>query len=55
MNVGSDDQRTLAQWAADVGDHVLAHFEDERPGDERPRRAIEERLRPVALPSDTRR
>jgi hypothetical protein len=35
------DHKLLAQWAADCADHVLHHFERARPGDERPRRAIE--------------
>jgi hypothetical protein len=30
----------LALWAADCAEHVLALFEDERPGDPRPRDAI---------------
>jgi hypothetical protein len=35
------DHRLLALWAADCAEHVLPLFEQERPGDERPRRAIE--------------
>ena len=35
------DHRLLALWAADCAEHVLEHFERERPGDDRPRRAIE--------------
>ena len=35
------DHRLLALWAADCAQHVLHHFELARPGDERPRRAIE--------------
>src|SRR5918999_6070804 len=35
-----DDHRRLAIWAADCAQHVLHHFEQARPGDERPRRAI---------------
>src|SRR6266511_3471562 len=35
------DHRLLAMWAADCAEHVLHHFEQARPGDERPRRAIE--------------
>jgi hypothetical protein len=31
----------LALWAADCAEHVLHFFEDERPGDKRPRQAIE--------------
>lgn len=34
-------QKTLALWAADCAEHVLPFFEEERPGDRRPRRAIE--------------
>ena len=36
-----DDHHLLALWAADCAAHVLHHFEDVRPGDDRPRRAIE--------------
>lgn len=36
-----DDHRRLALWAADCAQHVLHHFEQARPGDERPRRAID--------------
>jgi hypothetical protein len=36
-----DDHHLLAIWAADCAQHVLHHFEQERPEDERPRRAIE--------------
>lgn len=35
------DHGSLALWAADCAEHVLPHFEDEHPGDNRPRRAIE--------------
>ena len=35
------DHGSLALWAADCAEHVLPHFEDERPGDNRPRRAVE--------------
>src|SRR3954447_10887606 len=35
------DHRLLAVWAADCAQHVLPHFERERPGDDRPRRAID--------------
>jgi hypothetical protein len=34
------DHHRLAFWAADCAEHVLHHFEHERPTDERPRRAI---------------
>lgn len=35
------DHRLLALWAAACAEHTLDHFERVRPGDERPRRAIE--------------
>ena len=35
------DHRRLAVWAADCAEHVLGLFEAARPGDDRPRRAIE--------------
>jgi hypothetical protein len=35
------DHQRLAIWAADCAQHVLHHFEQARPGDDRPRRAIE--------------
>ena len=35
------DHRRLAVWAADCAEHVLDRFERARPGDDRPRRAIE--------------
>ncbi len=36
-----DDHHLLAMWACDCAQHVLLHFERERPGDDRPRRAID--------------
>jgi hypothetical protein len=36
-----DDHHLLAAWAADCAQHVLHHFQQARPGDDRPRRAIE--------------
>ena len=36
-----DDHHLLAVWAADCAQHVLLHFEQARPGDDRPRRAID--------------
>ena len=36
-----DDHRLLAMWAADCAEHVLYHFEQARPKDDRPRRAID--------------
>ena len=33
-----DDHRLLAMWAADCAEHVLHHFEQARPKDDRPRR-----------------
>ena len=35
------DHYRLAFWAADCAEHVLHHFEQAHPGDDRPRRAIE--------------
>ena len=35
------DHHRLALWAADCAEHVLHFFEYVRPGDDRPRRAIE--------------
>jgi Imm-5 like putative immunity protein len=36
-----DDHHLLALWAADCAQHVLHHFEQACPWDDRPRRAIE--------------
>jgi len=36
------DHKLLAEWAAACAEHVLPLFEQARPGDERPRRAIEQ-------------
>lgn len=36
------DHRLLAVWAADCAEHVLPLFEQVRPDDDRPRRAIEQ-------------
>src|ERR1039457_7479558 len=36
-----EDHRLLAMWAADCAEHVLHHFEQSRPKDDRPRRAID--------------
>lgn len=36
------DHHLLAVWAADCAQHVLHFFEQVRPGDDRPRRAIEQ-------------
>jgi hypothetical protein len=36
-----DDHRLLAIWAADCAEHVLHCFENARPNDDRPRKAIE--------------
>jgi hypothetical protein len=35
------DHRLLAMWAADCAEHVVHHFEQVRPDDDRPRRAID--------------
>jgi len=36
-----DDHHRLAIWAADCAEYVLHYFEEARPTDDRPRRAIE--------------
>src|ERR671936_2519134 len=36
------DHHLLAVWAADCAQHVLHFFEEVQPGDDRPRRAIEQ-------------
>jgi hypothetical protein len=36
-----DDHRLLALWAAECAEHVLHLFEEVRPDDDRPRRAID--------------
>jgi len=36
-----DDHHLLALWAADCAEHVLHHFEEVRPDDDRPRRAVD--------------
>ena len=36
-----DDHHLLAVWAADCAEHVLHYFEQARPTDDRPRRAID--------------
>jgi hypothetical protein len=36
-----NDHHLLAIWAADCAQHVLHHFEQARPEDDRPRRAID--------------
>src|SRR5256885_2282015 len=36
-----DDHRLLAVWATECAEHVLHHFEQARPKDDRPRRAID--------------
>lgn len=40
IDISLDDHRTLALWAADCAERVLPAFEDARPDDDRPRRAI---------------
>ena len=39
--LGDGDHRLLAGWAAVCAEHVLHHFEQARPWDDRPRRAID--------------
>jgi hypothetical protein len=40
-SLSDSDHQLLAIWAADCAHHVLHHFEQVQPDDERPRRAIE--------------
>ena len=40
-SLGDGDHRLLAIWASDCAEHVLHHFEQARPGDGRPRHAID--------------
>lgn len=40
-SLSDGDHHLLAIWAADCAEHVLHLFEQERPGDDRPRHAIE--------------
>jgi hypothetical protein len=40
-SLSDPDHHLLAIWAADCAQHVLHHFEQARPGDDSPRRAIE--------------
>jgi hypothetical protein len=37
----AQDHKSLALWAADCAEHVLRYFEEEYPGDDRPRKALE--------------
>jgi len=39
--LSDDDHRLLAIWAAQCAEHVLHYFQEARPDDDRPRRAIE--------------
>ena len=41
MKLDGRDHSSLALWAADYARRALPHFEGERSGDDRPRRAIE--------------
>lgn len=41
MKLDEPDHRSLALWAADCAGRVLPCFEEERPEDDRPRRAVE--------------
>ena len=40
MSPDKQNQRSLALWAADCAEHVLALFEEQHPQDHRPRQAI---------------
>lgn len=39
--VEKTDHKTLAVWALDCAERVLSYFEEEHPGDNRPREALE--------------
>jgi len=39
------DHRSLALWAVDCAEHVLPHFEEMYPEDDRPRKASEAEVR----------
>ncbi|HEY5474063.1 MAG TPA: hypothetical protein VIK32_12850 [Candidatus Limnocylindrales bacterium] len=41
MRLDKSDHSSLALWAADCAEHVLPHFEEKYPKDDRPRKAIE--------------
>lgn len=41
MDFDKQDHRLLALWAADCAEHVLEHFEQHYPDDQRPKKAIE--------------
>jgi len=41
MGLDEGDHRSLALWAADCAEHVLPHFEEMCPDDDRPRKAVE--------------
>ena len=41
MTSSKQDQKLLALWAAECAEHVLLFFEEHRPQDDRPRKAIE--------------
>lgn len=41
MDIGSDEHKRQALWACLCAEHVLPLFEAERPGDQRPRQAID--------------
>ncbi|PRX47794.1 hypothetical protein B0I33_105377 [Prauserella shujinwangii] len=41
MELSEEDHRAVACWAADCAEHVLPYFVEERPADDRPRRAVE--------------
>ena len=40
-SLSDDDHHRLATWTADCAEHVLHHFEQVRPDDDRPRQAID--------------
>ncbi|SHF08954.1 putative immunity protein [Streptoalloteichus hindustanus] len=41
MTLDGQDHEAVVLWAADCAEHVLPHFEERYPEDDRPRRAVE--------------
>ena len=41
MSLDKRDHNSLALWTTDCAEHVLPHFEEKYPKDDRPRKAIE--------------
>jgi hypothetical protein len=41
MSLDENDHKASVLWAADCAEHVLPHFEERYPNDDRPRKAVE--------------